>query len=113
MDSFLLDNNISRCHSNLNVYTKKIGSQLIILVSYVDDLILTTSDPKLLTHVKPNRKKKFEIDLQVLQTKEGIYFSNLSMHVTFFVVIKWKIVNEPLLPSILWLNLLPPTLHPK
>jgi hypothetical protein len=113
MDSFLLDNNISRCHSNPNVYTKKIGSQLIILVSYVDDLILTTSDPKLLTHVKPNCKRKFEIDLQVLQTKEGIYFSNLSMHVTFFVVIRWKIVNEPLLPSILWLNLLPPTLHPK
>ena len=63
-----------------NVYTKKVGNHLIILVLYVDYLILTGSDPKILTHVKSSLKKNFEISnlghlhyflgLQVLQTKE-------------------------------------------
>jgi hypothetical protein len=83
--AFFLTLNFSRCHSDPNVYTKKVGNHLIILVLYVDDLILTGSDPKLLTHVKSNLKKKFEmidlghlhyfLGLQVLQTKEGISLS--------------------------------------
>ena len=32
MDRFLLDTGFSICHSNPNVYTKKVGSHLIILV---------------------------------------------------------------------------------
>jgi hypothetical protein len=85
MDSFLLDTDFSRCHFDPNVYTKKVGNHLIILVLYVDDLILTSSDPKILNHVKSNLKKKFEminlgylhyfLGLQVLQTKEGISLS--------------------------------------
>jgi hypothetical protein len=85
IDIFLLDINFSRCHSDLNVYTKKVGSHFIIISLYVDDLILTGSDPKLLTHVKSSLKKKFEmtdlgylhyfLGLQVLQTKEGIFIS--------------------------------------
>jgi hypothetical protein len=86
MDNFLLDTIFSRCHSNPNVYTKKVGSHLIIIVLYFDDLILTGSDPKLLTHVKFILKNKFELidlgflhyflGLQVLQTKEGIFLSH-------------------------------------
>jgi hypothetical protein len=45
-------------NSDPNVYTKKVGIHLIILVLYVDDLILTGSDPKLLNHVKTNLKKR-------------------------------------------------------
>ena len=85
MDNFLIAIGFSRCHSNPNVYTKKVGSHLIILVLYVDDLILTSSDPKLLNHVKTNLKKKFEmtdlgylhyfLGLQVLKTKEEIFLS--------------------------------------
>jgi hypothetical protein len=85
MDSFLLDIVFSRCYSDPNVFTKKLGSHLIILVLYVDDLIIIGSDPKLLTHVKSNLKKNFEmtdlgylhyfLGLQVLQTKEGISLS--------------------------------------
>jgi hypothetical protein len=83
--TFFLTLDFSRCHSDPNVYTKKVGIHLIILVLYVDDLILTGSDPKLLNHVKTNLKKKFEmtdlgylhyfLGLQVLQTKEGIFLS--------------------------------------
>jgi hypothetical protein len=85
MDSFLIATGFSRCHSYPNVYTKKVGSHLMILVLYVDDLILTRSDSKLLNHVKTSLKKKFEmtdlgflhyfLGLQVLQTNEGIFLS--------------------------------------
>jgi hypothetical protein len=85
MNSFLLNTRFSRCHFDLNVYTKKVGSHLIILILYVDDLILTSSDPKLLNHVKTSLNKRFEmtdlgflhyfLSLQVLQTKEEIFLS--------------------------------------
>ena len=32
MDSIILDTGFSRCHSDPNVYTKKVGNHLIILV---------------------------------------------------------------------------------
>ena len=85
MDFFLLDIGFYRCHSDPNVYTKKQGNHLIIIFHYVYDLILTGSDPNLLTHVKSSLKKNFEMSdlghlhyflgLQFLQTKEGIFFS--------------------------------------
>jgi hypothetical protein len=85
MDNFLIATGFSRCHFDPNVYTKKVGSHLIILVLYVDDLILTGSDSKILNHVKTSLKKKFEmtdlgflhyfLGLQVLQTNEGIFLS--------------------------------------
>jgi hypothetical protein len=85
MDRFLIATGFSRCHYDPNVYTKKVGNHLIILVLYVDDIILTSSDSKLLNHVKTNLKKKFEmtdlgflhyfLGLQVLQTNEGIFLS--------------------------------------
>jgi hypothetical protein len=58
-DNFLVDTRFSRCHSDPNLYTKKVGSHLIILVLYVDDLILSSSDSKLLNHVKTILKNKF------------------------------------------------------
>ena len=61
MDSFLLDTGFSRYHSDPNVDTKKVGNHLIILVLYVDDLILTGSDPNLITHVKSSLKQNFEM----------------------------------------------------
>eukprot|EP00253_Pinus_taeda_P002412 PITA_02412 len=85
MDSFLLDTGFSTCHSDHTLYTRKVGKSLIILVLYVDDLILTCSDPNLINHVKSNLKKQFEmtdlghlhyfLGLQVLQSKEGISVS--------------------------------------
>eukprot|EP00253_Pinus_taeda_P001519 PITA_01519 len=47
MDSFILDTDFSRCHSDNIVYTKKVVKSLIILVLYVDDLILTEASPLL------------------------------------------------------------------
>eukprot|EP00253_Pinus_taeda_P010425 PITA_10425 len=88
MDSFLLESGFSRCHSHNTVYTKKVGKSVIILVLYVDDLILTSSDLNLINHVKSSLKKKFEmtdlghlhyfLGLQILQSKEGISLSQSS-----------------------------------
>jgi hypothetical protein len=85
MDNFLIDTRFSRCHFDPNVYTKKVGSHLTILVLYVDDLILTGSDSKLLNHVKTSLKNKIEmtdlgflhyfLGLQVFQTNKGIFLS--------------------------------------
>jgi hypothetical protein len=85
MDNFLLDTGFSRCHSDPNIYTNKVGIHVIFLFLYDDDLILTSSDPKNLNHVKTSLKKQFEmidlgflhyfLGLQVLQTKEGYFFS--------------------------------------
>jgi hypothetical protein len=85
MENFIIDTRFSRCHSDPNVYTKKVGSHIIILFLYVDSLILIGSDSKLLNHVKTNLKKKFEmtnldflhyfLGLQVLQTNEEIFLS--------------------------------------
>lgn len=85
MDTFLLDTGFSRCHSDSIVYTKKVNDHLIILFLYVDDLILTRSDPKLIHHVKLSLKQQFEmtdlghlhyfLGLQVLQTHKGISLS--------------------------------------
>ena len=46
MDRFLLATDFFRCHSDNIVYTKRVDGHLIILVLYVDDLTLTSSDPK-------------------------------------------------------------------
>jgi len=85
MDSFLLDTGFSRCHPDNTVCTKKVGKSLIILFLYFHDLILTGSDPNLISHVMCNLKKKFEmtnlghlhyfLSLEVLQSKEGISLS--------------------------------------
>jgi hypothetical protein len=86
MDNFFIDTEFSRCHSDPNVYIKKVGIHIIILVLYVDDLILTGSDSKLLNHAKTSLKNKFGmtylgflqyfLGLQVLQTNEGIFLSH-------------------------------------
>eukprot|EP00253_Pinus_taeda_P022739 PITA_22739 len=92
MDSFLLDTGFSRCHSNNTVYTKKVGKSLIILILYADDLILTSSDPNLINHMKSSLKKQFEmanlghlpyfLGLQVLQSKEDYVFTLGSRPIT-------------------------------
>eukprot|EP00253_Pinus_taeda_P030727 PITA_30727 len=93
MDSFLLETRFSRCHSDNIVYTNKVGKYLIILFLYVDDIILTGSDPNLINHVNSSHKKKFEmtdlghlryfLGLQVLQSKEGYVFTLGSGPVTW------------------------------
>jgi hypothetical protein len=101
MDNFPLDTIFSRCHSNPNVYTKKVGIHLIIVFLYFDDLILTSSDPKILTHVNSNLKKKFEMTnlgylhyslaSKYCKPRKEFFFPSLSILVTFFLAFTWMI----------------------
>eukprot|EP00253_Pinus_taeda_P026954 PITA_26954 len=107
MDSFLLESGFSRCYSDNTVYTKKVGNSLIILVLYVDDLILTGSDPNLINHVKSSLKKKFEmtdlghlhyfLGLQVLQSKEGklLYLTHTRPDLSFVVGLVARFLQNP------------------
>jgi hypothetical protein len=102
-DSFILDIVFCRCHYDPNVYTKKVGSHLIIRVLYVDDLILTGSDPKLLNHVKTSLKNKFKmtnlgylqyfLGLHVFKTKEGIFISQSKYACDLLCSFTWKTIN--------------------
>lgn len=75
---------------------------------YVDDIGLTSSDLKLINHVKSNLKNNLDmidlgylhyfLGLQVFQSKEGITLLILSILVTFFSTLTWNIVNQPLFP---------------
>jgi hypothetical protein len=81
--TFLLTPSFLYVSLTLNVYTKKVGNHIIILVLYVDNFILTNSDVKLLNHVKSNLEKKskmtnlgyfyYFLHLQVLKTKKDFF----------------------------------------
>jgi hypothetical protein len=123
MDSFLIATRFSRFHSNPNVYTNKVGIHLIILVLYVDDLILTGSDSKLLNHVKTNLKKKFEmidlgflqsfLGLQVLQNNEGIFLSQSKYACDLLRCFHMDDCKPAPSPFQSGVNLVPPVLLPK
>ena len=51
MDNFLIASGFSRCHSDPIVYTQRKGIDLLILVLYVDDLILTGSSSSMIQSV--------------------------------------------------------------
>eukprot|EP00253_Pinus_taeda_P035423 PITA_35423 len=107
MDSFILETGFSRCHFDNTIYTKKVGKSLIILVLYVDYLILTGSDPNLITHVKSSIIKKFEmtdlehlhyfLGLQVLQSKEGklLYLTHTRPDLSFVVGLIARFMQNP------------------
>ena len=120
---FLLVIGFSRCHSDNNVYNKRVDGHLIILLLYVDDLILTSSDPKLINHVKYSLKKKFDITdlgylhyflgLQVLQSNEGIPLSQSKYAYDLLYCIHMEDLNHPLLPFNLESSFLSHVLPPK
>eukprot|EP01018_Ginkgo_biloba_P029061 Gb_03163 [translate_table: standard] len=78
MDKFLLDSGFSRCHSDPTVYTKKSNDELLILVLYVDDLIITGSSTSLIHNVKSSLMNQFEMtDLGLLHFFHGLQVNQL------------------------------------
>ena len=57
MDSFLLSLGFSHCLSDSNVYILRKHNELLILVLYVDDLIITGSSTILIDKVKFDLKQ--------------------------------------------------------
>ena len=85
MDSFLLSLGFSHCLSDSNVYILRKDNELLILVLYVDDLILTGSSTILIDKVKFDLQQQFDmadlgllhyfLGLQVTQSTYGIGLS--------------------------------------
>lgn len=83
MYSFLISSGFQRCHSNPTVYTRRQGTDLLILVLYVDDLIVTGSSSSLIQNVQQALMEHFDmtdlgllhyfLGLQVLQPSKGIF----------------------------------------
>jgi len=82
MDSFLISFGFDRCHFYPAIYTQKKGTDLLILVLYVDDLILTGNSSSMIQSIQQALMRQFDmtdmrllhyfLGLQVLQSSEGI-----------------------------------------
>ena len=85
MDSFLLSLGFSHCLFTSKVYIQRKDNELLILVLYVDDLILTGSSTILIDKVKFDLQQQFDmaylgflhyfLGLQVTQYTYGIGLS--------------------------------------
>jgi hypothetical protein len=82
MDSFMISFRFDRCHYDPTVYTQKHGTDLLILVLYVDALILTRISSSMIQSIQQALMGQFDmtdlgilhyfLGLQVLQSSEGI-----------------------------------------
>ena len=55
------------------MYVKRVGNNIIILVIYVDDIIITSSEASTITQIKSNMSKAFDmIDLGLLHYCLGV-----------------------------------------
>jgi len=76
--------NFSRCYFDPNIFTKQVGDDIIILVHYVNNLILTSSNTKLLNHVKSNLTNEFGMTiLGPLHYFLGLNFAKKKQHLAF------------------------------
>lgn len=85
IDEHLRGSDFQRSASDPNLYIKKKDGDLVILVIYVDDLVITGNSLKLIDEVKTDLGKAFEmtdlgllhycLGIEVWQDKDGIFIS--------------------------------------
>jgi len=61
MDGFLISSRFDRCHSDPIVYTQKHGTDLLILILYVDDLILTGNSSSMIQSIQKALTRQFDM----------------------------------------------------
>lgn len=82
IDGHLLQHGFIRSPSDPNLYIKKIGIEIVILVVYVDDLVITGSFDNLIDTVKHDLKKSFDMtDLGLLHYCLGLEFWQQDYHI--------------------------------
>jgi hypothetical protein len=73
IDQYLRSSGFKRSNFDPNLYIKEKGEEIIIMVVYVDDLIITSNSSKLIKEEKDNLCKSFDmIDLGLLHYCLGI-----------------------------------------
>ena len=85
IDEHLKGSGFQRSASDPNLYMKKKDGDLVILVVYVDDLVITGNSLKLIDEVNTDLGKAFEmtdlvllhycLGIEVWQNKDGIFIS--------------------------------------
>ena len=80
-----MSNGFKRCISDPNLYVKKIGDDILIIVLYVDDLIITGNQLISIQKLKENLKNEFEmtnlgllhyfLGLKIWNMADGIFLS--------------------------------------
>ncbi|KAM1496473.1 hypothetical protein ACFX13_031508 [Malus domestica] len=83
--SFLPTLGFHNTYADSSLFVKSSGSSLVILLLYVDDIILTGNDPKLITQVITDLTKEFDLKdlgslhyflgIQITRTAEGLFLS--------------------------------------
>jgi len=86
IDTYLLKNGFKWCISYLNLYVNNFGDEFFIVVLYVDDIIITSSQMESIHELKNNLKNQFEmadldilhyfLGLQIWHMSDGIFFSH-------------------------------------
>eukprot|EP01018_Ginkgo_biloba_P021586 Gb_39093 [translate_table: standard] len=85
MDKFLLNSGFSRCHSYPTFYTKKSDDEVLILVLYVDDLIITRSSTSLIHNINSSLMNQFDmIDLGLLHFFLGLQVNQLETGISIY-----------------------------
>jgi len=61
IDSYLLENGLSKCEGEPTIYIKENDGKTLIAVLYVDDVIFTSNDDHLIENFKSVMKEEFEM----------------------------------------------------
>ena len=61
VDAYFLKNGFKHCISDPNMYVQKFGTNILIVVLYVDDIIITSIHITLIQNLKSDLQKQFEM----------------------------------------------------
>eukprot|EP00253_Pinus_taeda_P034533 PITA_34533 len=85
IDAYLIENGFDKCDGEPTLYIKENDSKIIIVVSYVDDLIFTSNDASLIANFEAVMKNEFEmtdldflryfLGIEVDQSENGVFIS--------------------------------------
>nr|GEZ55799.1 retrovirus-related Pol polyprotein from transposon TNT 1-94 [Tanacetum cinerariifolium] len=107
---FLLDNMFSKGAVDLTLFTQKIGKHILLVQTYVDDIIFTSTDPKACDIFSNEMSSKFQmpmmgqilffLGLQVSQNPGGIFInqSKFSLEIlNKFGMDSYDLVDKPMM----------------
>ncbi|KAL0393153.1 UNVERIFIED_CONTAM: Retrovirus-related Pol polyprotein from transposon RE2 [Sesamum radiatum] len=110
IDKYFMDRGFRRSLSEPTLYIKSQGNDTLIVSLYVDDLIYTGNNEKMIQVFKEDMMKTFEMSdlglmhfflgIEINQEKEGIFICQGSTRRLYLRSLKWKAARQLLL---LWL----------
>ncbi|KAL0459390.1 UNVERIFIED_CONTAM: Retrovirus-related Pol polyprotein from transposon RE1 [Sesamum latifolium] len=107
IDNYFMDQEFWRSLSEPTLYINNQGNDTLIVSLYVDDLIYTGNDEKMIQDFKEDMMKTFEMSdlglmhfflgIEINQEKEGIFICQKSTRRLYLRSSKWKAARQLLL----------------